>query len=104
MVPRNERSNVADVFAELDTRDAKRVARILGEIREELRAHAGARVELVEFENGPPLEAPVAMRLLGDDAAALERAAAEVERVLGEVEGRATCPTRRASVGPTSGS
>jgi len=87
VVPRNERSNVADVFAELDTRDAKRVARILGEIREELRAHAGARVELVEFENGPPLEAPVAMRLLGDDAAALERAAAEVERVLGEVEG-----------------
>jgi multidrug efflux pump subunit AcrB len=87
VAPRNEKSNVADVFAELDTRDAKQTARILAEIREELRAYAGARLDLVEFENGPPLEAPIAMRLLGDDSASLERAAAEVERALAEVEG-----------------
>ncbi|MEZ4257645.1 MAG: efflux RND transporter permease subunit [Polyangiaceae bacterium] len=87
VAPRNEKANVADVFVELSTRDAAATARVLTALREELREYAGARLEVVEFENGPPLEAPVAMRLLGDDADALERAATSVERVLAGVPG-----------------
>jgi multidrug efflux pump subunit AcrB len=93
IAPRNERANVADVFAEIavSRHDARTGAaeRVLTNIREELREFAGARIDLVEFENGPPLEAPIALRLLGDDPEALEAAASGVESVL-----RATAGTR----------
>lgn len=87
VAPRNERSSTADVFAELATRDPREVPKRLAEIRAALREHAGARFELVEFENGPPLEAPIAIRLLGDDETALEEAAVRVEKLLVGVRG-----------------
>lgn len=80
--PRNERANVSDVFAELRVPSGEAGQRVLEAIRTELRDYAGARLDLVEFENGPPLDAPVAMRLLGEDADALEVAAGRVETVL----------------------
>jgi multidrug efflux pump subunit AcrB len=87
IAPRNERANVSDVHAEVHAKDSREVSRILDTVREELRAHSGARIDLEEFENGPPLEAPVAIRLLGDDTAALETAANAVEGILRSTDG-----------------
>ena len=85
--PRNERANVSDVFAELRASSGEEAQRVLESIRGELRDYAGARLDLVEFENGPPLDAPVAMRLLGEDSDALEIAAGRVEEVLRNTNG-----------------
>ena len=85
--PRNERANVSDVHAEVHAHDAREVSRILDTIREELRAHPGARLDLEEFENGPPIDAPIAIRLLGDDADALEAAATKVEAIVQSTHG-----------------
>lgn len=87
LVPRGERANVADVFAQVASHDAAATGRLMESVREELREVAGARIELVEFENGPPLDAPIAIRLLGADAEALESAAADVEKVMRETAG-----------------
>lgn len=87
VAPRSERASVADVFAELTTRDARASAALLDRVRDELRGYAGARVTLVEFENGPPVDAPIAVRLLGDDPDALASAAEQVEAVLRGVDG-----------------
>ena len=87
IAPRNERANVSDVHAEVHAKDSREVSRILDTIREELRAHPGARIDLEEFENGPPLEAPIAIRLLGDDADSLETAANAVEGILRTTDG-----------------
>ncbi len=88
--PRNERANVSDVFAELRAGSGEQGQHVLETIRGELRDYAGARLDLVEFENGPPLDAPVAMRLLGEDADTLEVAAARVEEVLTKTPGTRT--------------
>lgn len=85
--PRNERANVADVFAELSLHDARDQARVLDAVRKELRDYAGARLELVEFQNGPPLDAPIAIRVLGDDPAALEATAGKIEAILSGIPG-----------------
>ncbi len=85
--PRNERANVCDVHAEVRAHGSAAVTRILDVVREELRAHPGARIDLEEFENGPPLEAPIAIRLLGDDTDALEAASAEVDSILRAEDG-----------------
>jgi multidrug efflux pump subunit AcrB len=85
--PRNERANVADVFAELRAPNAKAAQKTLDAIRAELASFAGARIDLLEFENGPPLDAPIAVRVLGEDPEAIARAAAEVEKVFRSVDG-----------------
>jgi multidrug efflux pump subunit AcrB len=87
VTPRNERANVADVHAEVHAHDARAVSSILDAVREELRVHPGARIDIEEFENGPPLEAPIAIRLLGDDTDALEAAATEVEAIVRSIDG-----------------
>lgn len=83
----NEKAGYAEVLAELDTRDAGRTAAVLAALRAELSGYAGARLEVREFEQGPPVDAPVAIRVLSEDPAALAAAAARVEAVLAGVEG-----------------
>ncbi|HET8539144.1 MAG TPA: efflux RND transporter permease subunit [Anaeromyxobacter sp.] len=83
----NEKAGFAEVLAELDTRDPARTAAVLGALRSELSGYAGARLEVREYEQGPPLDAPVAIRVLADDPAALSAAAARVEEILAGTEG-----------------
>ena len=83
----NEKAGWAEVLAELGTRDAGRTAAVLAALRRELAGYAGARIEVREFEQGPPVDAPVAVRVLSDDPAALEAAAARVEAVLESTAG-----------------
>ncbi len=85
--PKNERANRADVFAELAMREPHAQAKVYAELRDAFARFPGAKIELLEFENGPPLEAPIAMRLLGDDQRALEAAAVDVEHVLATTQG-----------------
>ena len=84
---KNEKSSLAEILAELDTRDERRMEQILGRIRGELAGYPGATLELHEFENGPPVDAPVAVRVLGDDPARLDEAARRVEAILASTEG-----------------
>ncbi|WP_394821867.1 efflux RND transporter permease subunit [Pendulispora albinea] len=86
VAPRNEKANVADVFAEVGSHGLQ-AEKLFGQMRQELQEYAGARIELKEFENGPPLDAPIAMRLLGNDPEALERAATAVEEILRKIDG-----------------
>jgi multidrug efflux pump subunit AcrB len=83
----NEKAGYAEVIAELGTRDAGRTAAVLAALRAELSGTAGARIEVREFEQGPPVDAPVAIRVLADDPAALAAAAARVEALVASTEG-----------------
>ena len=85
--PKDEKANVADVFAELERSEPAAMAALYAQLRTELASYPGAKIELKEFENGPPLDAPIALRLLGEDQAALERAALSVEKVLAAESG-----------------
>ncbi len=84
---RNEQSSYAEVLAEAGTRDARALEPLFEKIRAELAAYPGARIELREFEQGPPVDAPVAVRVLSDDPDALAAAAARVEAILSRTDG-----------------
>src|SRR5205823_12058807 len=47
-----------------------------------LAAYPGAEIALREFENGPPIDAPIALRIEGTSLDTLHAIAARVERVL----------------------
>jgi multidrug efflux pump subunit AcrB len=84
--PANARSGVGEVFARLDTYDSD-TPELLDGLRATLAAYPGARLAVKEFENGPPVDAPVAVRLVGDDLGALREASAQVAAVLRRTPG-----------------
>jgi multidrug efflux pump subunit AcrB len=83
----NERSNVGEVLAALDEFDPDGSPALFDRLRAELARYPGARIRVLELQNGPPLEAPIEIRLFGDDPAALADAAAEVEAVVASTPG-----------------
>jgi multidrug efflux pump subunit AcrB len=87
IAPHNEKANVAEVFAETEHLEGPALASFLSSVRKELTGVPGAHIELKEFENGPPLDAPIAFRLLGDDAASVRAAALQVEGVVAKIAG-----------------
>jgi multidrug efflux pump subunit AcrB len=89
VAPKNQKANVADVFAEARADSPRAREALYASLRERFAQYAGAKIELEEFANGPPLEAPIAMRLLGDDTESLALAASAVEDVM-----RSTVGTR----------
>jgi multidrug efflux pump subunit AcrB len=87
IMPKREKTNVADVFVTAEVDNPRERAELYTRIRAELADYAGADIELKEFENGPPVDAPIAIRLLGDDAKDLSLAAAKIEEILQSTTG-----------------
>ena len=80
--PLEQRSSTAEVFVELDGwREAESLA-LLDTLRAAFVDFADAQIVVKRFENGPPIEAPIAVRILGRDLDVLERLAAEVEAIV----------------------
>ncbi|QGZ93827.1 efflux RND transporter permease subunit [Terricaulis silvestris] len=81
-IPPEQISNVGQVYARFREWHRTEGMRKIEEIRAELEAYPGARINLRRFTNGPPIEAPVAVRISGPDLAAIGEIATEVERIL----------------------
>ena len=87
VIPRRDNPAVGQLFVVLDRYDQRRTPHLLDSLRVELAAYPGARIELREFENGPPVDAPIALRVVGPDLDTLRRLAGAVERVLEATRG-----------------
>jgi multidrug efflux pump subunit AcrB len=85
VIPRRERANVGQVFVEAATADD--VPALADAIRADLGTRPGVTVEPVVFKNGPPVEAPIAIKVIGPDLQTLDRLAAEVTRLLERTPG-----------------
>jgi multidrug efflux pump subunit AcrB len=85
--PRSESAAVADVLAEIEPMPPERTERLIDVIRDAVAEYPGAHIELHEFQNGPPVDAPLALRLLGNDNEALREAAAKIDQTLRGVPG-----------------
>jgi multidrug efflux pump subunit AcrB len=60
---------------------------LLDELRAELASYPDAKLRVVEFRNGPPLDAPIAIRLFANDLAGLETLAERVAATIASVPG-----------------
>ena len=75
-------TNVADVFVTLHTYTPGRTQALFERLRDRFARYPGAHILLREFENGPPIEAPVAVRVIGSNLEVLRLLSQRVERVL----------------------
>ncbi|HEX7050472.1 MAG TPA: efflux RND transporter permease subunit [Longimicrobiales bacterium] len=87
LFPRRDDPRVGQLFVVLDSYDPHETPILLDSLRTELATYPGARIELHEFENGPPIDAPIALRIQGPDLDTLRTLAGRVERVLKSVDG-----------------
>jgi multidrug efflux pump subunit AcrB len=83
VIPENEKSDFAQFFVQLKQDiNPKKKKRIIDKLRGEFFAIPGAKIEVKDFEQGPPIEAPVALRISGDNLDTLSALAAKVESLL----------------------
>jgi multidrug efflux pump subunit AcrB len=84
----NERTDFAQTFVQLDEHTSPdRKLEIINQLRDEFNQHAGAKIEVKNFEQGPPIVAPVEIRLFGDNLDTLRTLAARVESMMKQTEG-----------------
>ena len=88
-IPAAQKPNLGEIFAQVKPALASdvRTPVILARLRTKLTGIPGAQILVREFENGPPVEAPIAVRIYGDDLGDLARLSAEVETLLRGIPG-----------------
>ena len=89
VTPRWENAAVGQLIVLLHEYDPAGTPRMLDSIRVDLARYPGARIEVREFENGPPIDAPVAVRISGPDLDTLRALASKVEQAMAVSEGTA---------------
>ncbi len=80
-------TNIADAFVMLKAYDPERTLQMLDEWRATFDTYPGARILVKSMENGPPLEAPIALRVRGPEVEGVRRIAAELEDLIRQVPG-----------------
>jgi multidrug efflux pump subunit AcrB len=84
----NERTDFAQTFVQLDEETSpERKLNIINALRDEFKNYPGAKIEVKNFEQGPPVVAPVEIRLFGDNLDTLRTYATRIEGLLKETEG-----------------
>lgn len=88
VIPENERTDYTQLFVQLqeDTSPDKKLE-LIEKLRSKWTPYPGAKVEVKNFEQGPPINAPVEIRLFGDNLDTLRSLAAKVEQTLEQTEG-----------------
>jgi multidrug efflux pump subunit AcrB len=89
IVPRDDAPNYAELFVKLkvDQYSSQRMAPMLDALRKRMNEYANARIEVKEFDSGPPISAPISIRVLGPELDTLHDIAADVERAIAELPG-----------------
>ena len=87
-IPENERSDYAQLFVQLDPATLPpRKLEVVNELKKVFSNYPGAKIEVKNFEQGPPVVAPIEVRLIGENLDSLRRIAFEVEEILKGVPG-----------------
>jgi len=84
----NEHTDFAQTFVQLDEHTSPdKKLEIINSLRDKFSQYPGAKIEVKNFEQGPPVAAPVEIRLMGDNLDTLRALAGRVELMLKQTEG-----------------
>jgi multidrug efflux pump subunit AcrB len=87
-IPEIEKADFAQIYVQLNKDlNAKEKRKLILRLRDIFKTLAGARIEVKDFEQGPPVEAPIAIRIVGDNLDTLRTLAARAETLLKGVNG-----------------
>ncbi|OQX94728.1 hypothetical protein B6I21_09155, partial [candidate division KSB1 bacterium 4572_119] len=87
IIEKQQQSNVAQIFVQLKETNLETMAALISDLRHEFSKYPGAMIKIKELEQGPPVEAPIAIKVLGDNLDILKEYAIEVEKMFLTTEG-----------------
>ncbi len=87
ILPKQEQSTHAQFYVESHVADLQDFYHLVDDLRGKFAEIPGARIEVKEFEQGPPVEAPIAIKILGDDLDVLSTIARDVEAMIAGTKG-----------------
>ena len=88
VIPANDKPELAQFFVQLNDDVAPVEKRkLIDKLRDKFMPVVGAKIEVQDFEQGPPMEAPIAIRITGDNLDTLRHIAAKTEQLLKTVPG-----------------
>jgi multidrug efflux pump subunit AcrB len=82
-----EQANIGGVFVQLHRYDPKTTPGFYDSLRTTFATWPGARIEVKPFEQGPPIDAPIAMRIVGEDLDTLRTLAGRIETIFATTPG-----------------
>jgi multidrug efflux pump subunit AcrB len=74
-------ANLGEIFVELRAYDSNSTPKLFEHLRARFNEYAAARISLKQFQQGPPVDAPVAIRVVGPQIEGLRVLADQVEQV-----------------------
>jgi len=88
VVPEHERSDFAQIFVQMTSgTSSKRKQEVTEKLRSIFAGYADAKIEVKNFEQGPPVVAPVEVRIAGDNLDTLRNLSLRVENLLKQTDG-----------------
>jgi len=84
---KSAQATLGEIICETDPQKVPDLAAFLDELRDTLDTYVNARIYVNEFENGMPVDAPIALRIVGDNLDSIKYYAAKVEDIMSNSEG-----------------
>jgi len=87
LIPQEEQVNYAQIFVQLDKTPPSKKVLLIDTLRAVFKNYPNAKIEVKDFEQGPPVEAPIALRIFCEDLDTMRAVAFKVEDMLRKTEG-----------------
>jgi multidrug efflux pump subunit AcrB len=86
-IQRNESTSYSQFFVQCMDLSPEEKTELIDRLREKFLLYPNAQIKVKDFEQGPPLEAPVAIRIFGDHLDTLRSLAMKVEHIIKKIPG-----------------
>ncbi|MBI1769441.1 MAG: efflux RND transporter permease subunit [Bacteroidetes bacterium] len=80
-----QQANFAQIFVQCHVENWEEKNELIQQIREQVQQYPKAKIHVLDYEQGPPLEAPVAIRIFGDNLDTLRSLSYAVEDIISSV-------------------
>ncbi len=85
--PARQTVNYAQLFVTLSAHELNKVEPLVAELREQAARIPGAQITVKEFLQGPPVEAPVEIRIMGEELDEIQRVSHDVAVIMEQTPG-----------------
>lgn len=79
---KSEQAALGEVLCELNTREQPGIDAFIEDLRDTLSTYVNARIYVYEFENGMPVDAPIALRIVGGNLDSLKLYSEKIGNIL----------------------
>lgn len=85
--PKKFAKNFADIYVETHEYEPQQFKRLISRLRDVFDKYPGAKINIKEFEQGVPMQAPIMLYVSGNDVDVLRRIASDAEEMLKKMPG-----------------